>query len=93
MRRHFDEDPAIPYGNLTIVEDFLPPPSALIPRKTPTTRVTMEFNSSSIAAFKDFARANKASYQAMIRNLVDLYAQQMVEAAKKTKKAKPSTAH
>jgi predicted DNA binding CopG/RHH family protein len=68
-------DPAEPIGELTIVEDFLPPPEELVPRKT-TVRVTMEFTKESIEFFKREAQRHNASYQAMIRNLVDAYARQ-----------------
>lgn len=67
-------DPAEPIGNVTIVEDFLPPPEQLIPKKN-TVRVTMEFTKESIEFFKREAQKHNASYQAMIRNLVDIYAQ------------------
>ena len=67
-------DPAEPIGNVTIVEDFLPPPEQLVPKKN-TVRVTMEFTKESIEFFKREAQKHNASYQAMIRNLVDIYAQ------------------
>ena len=66
-------DPAEPIGNVTIVEDFLPPPEQLVPKKN-TVRVTMEFTKESIEFFKREAQRHNASYQAMIRNLVDIYA-------------------
>jgi hypothetical protein len=68
-------DPAEPIGEVTIVNDFLPPPEALVPRKK-TVRVTMEFTKESIEFFKQEANRQNASYQAMIRNLVDAYAKQ-----------------
>ncbi|MDJ0582767.1 hypothetical protein [Crocosphaera sp.] len=68
-------DPAEPIGEVTIVKDFLPPPEELIPKKT-TVRVTMEFTKESIEFFKREAKRNNASYQTMIRNLVDIYAKQ-----------------
>ncbi len=68
-------DPAEPIGEVTIVKDFLPPPEQLIPKKT-TVRVTMEFTKESIDFFKREAKRHNASYQAMIRNLVDIYAKQ-----------------
>jgi predicted DNA binding CopG/RHH family protein len=66
-------DPAEPIGEVTIVADFLPPPEQLIPKKS-TVRVTMEFTRESIEYFKQEAKRHNASYQAMIRNLVDAYA-------------------
>lgn len=68
-------DPAYPIGDVTIVRDFLPPPEQLVPKKT-TVRVTMEFTKESIEFFKREAKNHNASYQAMIRNLVDVYAKQ-----------------
>jgi predicted DNA binding CopG/RHH family protein len=66
-------DPAQPLGSATLVDDFLPPPDQLVPKKT-TVRVTMEFTQESIEFFKREAKRHNASYQAMIRNLVDVYA-------------------
>ena len=66
-------DPAEPIGNVTIVEDFLPSPEQLIPKKK-TVKVTMEFTKESIEFFKREAQKHNASYQAMISNLVDIYA-------------------
>jgi hypothetical protein len=68
-------DPAEPIGEVSLVNDFLPPPEALVPRKK-TVRVTMEFTKESIDFFKQQAKRHNASYQAMIRNLVDTYAKQ-----------------
>ncbi len=67
-------DPAEPIGNVTIVEDFLPPPEQLVPKKN-TVKVTMEFTKESIEYFKREAQRYNAPYQAMIRNLVDIYVQ------------------
>jgi glycyl-tRNA synthetase (class II) len=71
--KNITPDPAEPIGDLTIVKDFLPSPEQLVPRKT-TVRVTMEFTQESIEFFKREAKNHNASYQAMIRNLVDTYA-------------------
>ncbi|MEB3225988.1 MAG: hypothetical protein VKJ86_09310 [Synechococcus sp.] len=46
-----------------------------IPKKN-HVRVTMEFTQESIEFFKQEAKRHNASYQAMIRNLVDAYAKQ-----------------
>jgi hypothetical protein len=73
--KNITPDPAEPIGDLTIVKDFLPSPEQLVPRKT-TVRVTMEFTQESIEFFKREAKNHNASYQAMIRNLVDTYAKQ-----------------
>ncbi len=66
-------NPAEPMGNVTIVEDFLRPSEQLVPKKN-TVKVTMEFTKESIEFFKREAQRHNASYQAMIRNLVDIYA-------------------
>ena len=66
---------AKPIGDVTLVPDFLPSPEALVPKKK-TVRVTMEFTKESIDFFKQEAKRHNASYQAMIRNLVDTYAKQ-----------------
>ena len=68
-------DPAEPIGDVTLVPDFLPSPEALVPKKK-TVRVTMEFTKESIDFFKQEAKRHNASYQAMIRNIVDTYAKQ-----------------
>ncbi len=68
-------DPARPIGNVTIVEDFLPPPEQLVPKKN-TVKVTMEFSKESIDFFKQEAKHHNISYQEMIRNLVDIYVKQ-----------------
>ncbi|MGI0479617.1 hypothetical protein ACN4EE_02385 [Geminocystis sp. CENA526] len=68
-------DPAYPIGDVTIVTDFLPPPEQLVPKKN-TVRITMEFTKESIDFFKREAQHHNASYQAMIRNLVDFYVKQ-----------------
>ena len=68
-------DPAEPIGEVTLVNYFLPSPEALVPKKK-TVRVTMEFTQESIDFFKQEAKRHNASYQAMIRNLVDIYAKQ-----------------
>lgn len=68
-------DPAEPIGDVIIVRDFLPPPEQLVPKIT-TVRITMEFTKESIEFFKREAQNHNASYQAMICNLVDVYAKQ-----------------
>ena len=55
-----------------IVSDFLPKPENLI-LKEKKTRVTLALTDKSLDFFKDAAKKNKASYQAMIRQLIDYY--------------------
>ena len=55
------------------IKDFLPSPEYLV-RKEEKQRVTIEFTKSSLNLFKKFAQEHNASYQVMIRRLVDFYA-------------------
>lgn len=64
-----------PKGKLTIVDDFLPPPSQLV-RKTDMIKVTSEFTRSSIDFLKKEARKAKVPYQRMLRALLDRYVEQ-----------------
>ena len=64
-----------PLGKLRVVEDFLPAPENLI-LKEDTTKVTINLSMSSIDFFKDEAKKNNASYQRIIRNLLDFYVMQ-----------------
>jgi predicted DNA binding CopG/RHH family protein len=66
--RYTDE----PLGRIRIIEDFLPPPEALVLRKD-KVKVTLELNKGSIDFFKREARKQKTSYQKMIREVVDIY--------------------
>ncbi|MEZ4712890.1 MAG: hypothetical protein R3A44_37220 [Caldilineaceae bacterium] len=66
-----------PVGNVTRVEDFLPPPSQLIPKEE-TVKVTLTLSKASVEFFKSEAAKNNVSYQRMIRILVDKYVQQYV---------------
>ncbi len=70
-----DSIDAAPKGKLTILKDFLPPPSQLV-RKQNTVRVTSEFTKSSIDFLKEEAKKAKVPYQRMLRSLVDLYVAQ-----------------
>ncbi|MBI2616573.1 CopG family transcriptional regulator [Candidatus Gottesmanbacteria bacterium] len=55
-----------------VVSDFLPKPEDLI-LKEKKTRVTLTLTSKSLDFFKSVAKKHKASYQAMIRRLIDYY--------------------
>jgi predicted DNA binding CopG/RHH family protein len=74
MKRRANLEDA-PKGKLTIVDDFLPPPSQLV-RKTDTVKVTSEFTRSSIDFLKKEARKAKVPYQRMLRALLDRYVEQ-----------------
>jgi predicted DNA binding CopG/RHH family protein len=58
--------------NARIIENFLPSPDKLI-FKEKKTRVTLALSDRSLDFFKDAAKKHGASYQAMIRRLVDYY--------------------
>jgi hypothetical protein len=73
MRRNKLED--APKGRLTVIKDFLPPPSQLV-RKSETVKVTSEFTRSSIDFLKKEARKAKVPYQRMLRALLDRYVEQ-----------------
>ncbi|MBI2036539.1 BrnA antitoxin family protein [Candidatus Microgenomates bacterium] len=66
----------IKYSNESIearvVSDFLPSPENLILREK-KKRVTLTLTQQSLDFFKGTARKHKASYQAMIRRLLDYY--------------------
>ena len=57
-----------------IVEDFLPAPDKLV-FKEQTVKVTLALSQRSIEFFKAKAREYNVPYQAMIKRIVDLYAQ------------------
>jgi predicted DNA binding CopG/RHH family protein len=58
---------------MEVVEDFLPPPEDLVPRRD-TVKVTIGLSKPTIEFFKTRARQNHTQYQKMIRRLLDLYA-------------------
>ena len=55
-----------------VVSDFLPRPEDLILNEK-KKRVTLTLTQKSLDFFKSAAKAHKASYQGMIRRLVDYY--------------------
>ncbi len=67
--RYTDE----PLSELRIVNDFLPPPEALI-FKEDTVKVTISLSKSSVDFFKNEAKKHNTHYQKMIRRLLDIYA-------------------
>ena len=56
-----------------VITDFLPSPEHLILREK-KKRVTLTLTERSLDFFKEAAKKHKASYQAMIRRLLDFYA-------------------
>ena len=55
-----------------VVSDFLPSPESLV-LKEKKTKVTLTLTNKSLDFFKDAAKKQGASYQAMIRRLIDYY--------------------
>lgn len=60
------------FGKMKLVDDFLPNPENLILKEN-KKRVTLTLTEKSLSFFKKAARKHKASYQAMIRRLLDYY--------------------
>jgi predicted DNA binding CopG/RHH family protein len=63
-----------PIGAVKIVEDFLPPPSELVPKED-VEKVTISLSRRSVDFFREEARRNGTQYQRMIRALLDRYAE------------------
>ena len=57
-------------GKFRIIEDFLPPPEALVLRED-NVKVTLSLSRRSIDFFKREAWARRIPYQRMIRMLID----------------------
>jgi len=55
-----------------VITDFLPSPENLVLREK-KKRVTLTLTENSLEFFKVAAKKHKASYQAMIRRLIDYY--------------------
>jgi predicted DNA binding CopG/RHH family protein len=66
-------------GRVRVVEDFLPPPEALVARED-NVKVTLGLSRRSVDYFKRAAKQRRVPYQRMIRALVDAYAERQVEA-------------
>jgi predicted DNA binding CopG/RHH family protein len=62
-------------GKFRVVDDFLPAPKDLVLKKQETVKVTMTLSRFSLEFFKKEAHRRHAPYQAMIRRLVDAYAE------------------
>jgi predicted DNA binding CopG/RHH family protein len=61
-------------GRARVVEDFLPPPDALVARED-NVKVTLSLSRRSVDFFKRAAKSRRVPYQRMIRALVDAYAE------------------
>ena len=64
-------------GRVRVIEDFLPPPAALVPRED-NVKVTLSLSRRSLDFFKREARKRRVPYQRMIRALVDTYTERQV---------------
>ena len=62
-----------PIGDIKIIEDFLPSPKDLV-FKDENVKVTISLTKESIEFFKAEAKKHHTQYQKMIRNLLDVYA-------------------
>jgi hypothetical protein len=67
-----------PKGKVTIIDDFLPPPSQLV-RMEDTVEVTVKYTRSSIELLKEEAEKAHVSYQHLLRALVDEHAEQYAQ--------------
>lgn len=74
-----------PLGRVAVIGDFLPPPDQLAFREE-TVKVTITLNKASIEFFKREAKRHGTPYQAMIRKLLDAYAQRYAQPAEKAAK-------
>ncbi|MBV6418124.1 MAG: hypothetical protein CMLOHMNK_02914 [Steroidobacteraceae bacterium] len=62
-----------PIDEVRIVEDFLPPPSELVPKED-VEKVTIALSKRSVDFFRAEAKRHGTQYQRMIRALLDRYA-------------------
>ena len=70
MKKMRDENK--PVGKLRKVEDFLPPPEALvIPDET--VKVTLRLSTQHLRFFKRHAKKHHTKYQKMIRSVLNAY--------------------
>ena len=68
--RYTDE----PLGDVRVVKDFLPPPDKLV-LKEDNVKVTIALSKSSVSFFKKIAKKHRTPYQAMIRRILNIYAE------------------
>ncbi len=61
-----------PFGDIKVVDDFLPPPDKLI-LKEENVKVTITLSKDSVEFFKKEAKKRHTQYQKMIKNLLDMY--------------------
>lgn len=66
------------FGRVQIIDDFLPPPEQLVFKKEPeTVKVTLTLEKNSVDYFKKEAKRLGGSYQRMMRNLLQEYADKL----------------
>lgn len=63
-------------GRLKAVPDFLPSPDELVFRKENNVKVTLSLSRTSIDFFRREAGKRHTTYQKLIRQLLDVYAEQ-----------------
>ena len=71
-----------PLGKLEVVDDFLPPPEQLVPKRD-GVKVTLSLSEDSVEFFKAQATRLGVPYQRMIRNLLDIYVQRARQGARR----------
>jgi hypothetical protein len=76
-----------PLGAVKIIDDFLPPPSELVPRED-VEKVTISLSRRSVDFFRAEARQHGTQYQRMIRALLDRYAQLNASADNRVQRAR-----
>ena len=62
-----------PYGRLTTIPDFLPPPDRLLPQEE-TIKITIALDAKTLKFFKQYASKASQKYQRMIREVLKTYA-------------------
>lgn len=72
-------DPDMPIGKLTLVKDFLPPPSELA--ISDNEKITIILNKEDIEFFKAQAKKHHTKYQKMIRAVIGEYVAHFRKAA------------
>jgi len=68
-----NRDKDMPIGKVTVIKDFLPPPSELIPADE-HVRITIFLKKASVNFFKREATRHHTKYQKMMREVLDRYA-------------------
>jgi predicted DNA binding CopG/RHH family protein len=71
MKKKHDNDK--PVGKLTQIEDFLPPPSELLPKEE-TVKITLAVNKATLLFFRSSAKDAGTKYQRMMREVLNVYA-------------------